>query len=152
MVVIDTSSLVPAKLRRDLQESAQLGLFSAIWSPWIVAELTRVLTWRWLERDGDFSRGNWARCGIAAKKMMNFLLSTFEIVAPVPPYPVAWDHLQDVWDWPIWAAAKEGNAQCVISENTRDFPPKQSDGRYAHDGIEYLTGQAFLELILGAGD
>ena len=56
--VIDTSSLVPPGMRRDLQESAQLGIFTAIWSPWSIAELTRVLTWRWLERDQDFLRHN----------------------------------------------------------------------------------------------
>ena len=150
--VIDTSSLVPPRQRRDLQESAQLGLFTALWSPWIVAELTRVLTWRWLERDGDFSRGNWDRCGAAAKEMMTFLLATFETVAPVPPYPVAWEGLRDAWDWPIWAAAKDGNAQYVVSENRRDFPPRQPDGHHRYEGIEYLTGHDFLALILGSAE
>jgi len=28
--------------RRDLQEAAALGIFEAIWSPWIVAELNRM--------------------------------------------------------------------------------------------------------------
>jgi hypothetical protein len=41
--VIDTSSLVPPMLRRELQQAAQLGLFTVIWSPWIIAELNRVL-------------------------------------------------------------------------------------------------------------
>lgn len=150
--VIDTSSLVPPRMRRDLQESAQLGIFTAIWSPWIVAELTRVLTWRWLERDRDFSRNNWDRCSAAAKQMMTFLLTTFETVAPIPPYPLAWEQLQDAWDWPIWAAAKEGSAQYVVSENRRDFPPRQPTGRHTHEGIEYLTGQDFLTLILGSAE
>ncbi len=37
--VIDTSTLVGQARRRDLQEAAALGLFEAIWSPWIVAGL-----------------------------------------------------------------------------------------------------------------
>jgi hypothetical protein len=150
--VLDTSSLVPSRQRRDLQESAQLGLYTAIWSPWTIAELTRVLTWQWLERDKDFSHANWVRCGDAAKQMMTFLLTTFELVAPVPPYPPAWEQLQDVWDWPLWAAAKEGHAQYVVSENSRDFPPRQADGRYIYDDIAYLSGQDFLDLILGKGE
>jgi hypothetical protein len=139
-------------MRRDLQESAQLGLFTAIWSPWIIAELTRVLTWRWLERDADFLQGNWDRCGAAAKAMMTYLLTTFELVAPVPPYSPAWEQLQDAWDWPVWAAAKEGNAKYVVSENTHDFPPPLPDGRHEYGGIEYLTGSAFLAMILGSGE
>ena len=42
--VVDTSSLVPARLRRDLQQAAELGAVTAIWSPWIIAELNRVLS------------------------------------------------------------------------------------------------------------
>ncbi len=61
--VVDTSSLVPARLRRMLQQQAQLGTFEAIWSPWIVAELNRVLVWRWLKRTGyDVSAANQATC------------------------------------------------------------------------------------------
>lgn len=146
--VVDTSSLVSPRLRRDLQESAQLGLFTAVWSPWIIAELTRVLTWRWLERDRDFSRGSWERCSVAAKAIMTFLLTTFELAAPLPPYPPAWEHLQDAWDWPIWAAAKEGDAQYVVSENRRDFPPRQPDGRHVYEGIQYVTGREFRGMIL----
>ena len=84
--------------------------------------------------------------------MMTFLLTIFEFVAPVPPYPVAWEQLQEVWGWPLWAAAKEGRALYVLSENIHDFPPRQPDGRYAYDGIEYLTGRAFLDVILGTGE
>ena len=46
--VVDTSTLVSPRLRRALQQRAQLGTFEAVWSPWIVAELNRVLVWRWL--------------------------------------------------------------------------------------------------------
>lgn len=40
--VVDTSSLVGYALRRDLQQAAQIGVFNAFWSPWIIAELNRV--------------------------------------------------------------------------------------------------------------
>jgi hypothetical protein len=42
--VLDTSVLVPPGLRRGFQQSAVNGDFVALWSPWIIAELNRVLT------------------------------------------------------------------------------------------------------------
>jgi hypothetical protein len=157
--VIDTSSLVPFELRRSLQQAVQLGVFVGIWSPWIIAELNRVLVWRWIKdpppglvRD-DLSRANEKRCGVAAKQMMGLLLSSFELVDPRAPYPPAWETLTDEWDHPIWAAAKLGHAQYVISENTRHYPPQQSNGRHVYEGIEYMSARAFLSLLTsGMGD
>lgn len=151
--VVDTSSLVPVSLRRDLQQAAQLGTFTAIWSPWIIAELNRVLTWRWLKHppaglaSGDLSRASERRCSLAAKQMMQWLLPSFELVHPLPPYPSVWEHLTDIWDHPIWAAAKLGQAGYVISENQHDYPPRQTDGRHSYEGVEFLNGTAFLALL-----
>ncbi len=151
--VVDTSALVPAGLRRDLQQAAQLGVFTAIWSPWIIAELNRVLTWRWLKHpppgqlQNDFSNANEHRCSEAAKAMMELLIASFEVVTPRPPYPTPWPTLADVWDHPIWAAAKAGSAQYVVSDNTRHFPPRQPDGRHVYQGIEYLRGHDFLDRL-----
>src|SRR6266699_1152224 len=142
--VVDTSSLVPFELRRSLQEAAQLRIFTAIWSPWIIAELNRVLVWRWIKDPpqgltcDDLSRANERRCGAAAKQMMERLLASFELVDPRPPYPPAWETLTDEWDYPIWATAKVSNAQYVISENTRHYPPQQPNGRHIYEDIEYL--------------
>ena len=47
---------------------------------------------------------------------------------------------------------RKGSAQYVVSENRRDFPPRQPSGRHMHEGIEYLTGQDFLTLILGSAE
>lgn len=148
--LIDTSSLVSPRHRREVQQAAQIGAFTAVWSPWIVAELNRVLTWRWIERTGrDLSRANRRRCSEAASAMMTILLGTFETVAPLPPYPPAWDTLVDPWDHPVWAAAKIGRVDFVVSENRRDFPPVGPDGRHVYDGIEYLPADAFLALLGG---
>ena len=140
-------------LRRELQQAAQLGLFTAIWSPWIVAELNRVLVWRWIKdpppdraRD-DLSAANERRSGQMANRMMEWLLPSFELVAPLPPYPPPWPELTDHWDHPIWAAAVSSGAQYVISENTRHYPPRQADGRHVYQGVEYLRGRAFLNRL-----
>ena len=146
--VIDTSTLVGQARRRDLQEAAALGLFEAIWSPWIVAELNRVLTWRAIERSGcDLSAAHRNRLSASSKAMMEYLTATFTMVDPKPPHPPPWDDLSDPWDIPIWAAAKASGATYVVSENTDDYPTRQPDGRYVHEGIEYVRGDAFLRLI-----
>ena len=102
--VIDTSALVPPDTRRTLQELAQRGIFTAIWSPWIVAELNRVLTWYWIRRvrPQDMSLASERACSRAAHTMMTLLFATFELVHPEPPYPAAWDGLTDAWDMPVW--------------------------------------------------
>jgi hypothetical protein len=79
--------------------------------------------------------------------MMKKLIPVFEAVDPHPPYPPAWNKLTDQGDIPIWAAAKVGNAQYVVSENTHDYPPRQPNGRYMHESIEYLSGRAFLDML-----
>ncbi|HWE64854.1 MAG TPA: PIN domain-containing protein [Chloroflexota bacterium] len=161
--VVDTSVLVPARLRAELQSLAYDGAFTAIWSPWIIAELYRTLTWQWIERTVvsattaagdmvtacDLTTANWTRCGESAKRMMEILLSTpnWELVDPRPPYPPVWESLDDIWDYPIWAAAVVGHARYVVSNNTHDYPPAGADGRHVHDGIEYVSGTDFLALL-----
>lgn len=144
--VVDTSSLVQSALRRELQEAAAFETFVPLWSPWIVAELNRVLTWRWIKDPpphitrNDLSNANEKRCADMAKRMMELLIPVFEVVTPRPPYPPAWATLTDRWDEPIWAAAKVGNAQYVVSENTHHYPPRGPDGRHRHEGIELYAG------------
>ena len=79
--------------------------------------------------------------------MMEWLLPSFEVVTPLPPYPPAWASLTDRWDEPIWGAAVLGEARYVVSENTRHYPPRQADGRHIHQGVQYLGGQAFLNMF-----
>jgi len=146
--VVDTSTLVSPRLRRALQQHAQLGTFEAVWSPWIVAELNRVLVWRWLERTGDdISATNERSCAASAKRMMDYLIASFATVDPKPPYPSRWEGLADVWDHPVWAATKASGAGYIVSENTRHYPPRGADGRHAHEGTAYIGGDAFLALL-----
>jgi hypothetical protein len=117
-----------------------------IWSPWIIAELNRVLVWRWMEKRGHDAASE-RKCSREAKAMMSILLPSFELVAPLPPYPPIWESLTDPWDHPVWAAAQEGRAGYVVSENTRDFPPADEHGRHVYRRIEYLRAKSFLEMI-----
>ncbi len=79
---------------------------------------------------------------------MEWLLPTFELVAPLPPYPPAWEHLSDTWDLPIWAAAKLAHANYVISENTHDYPPPRSNGKHIYEGVEFIGAEAFLATLV----
>jgi PIN domain len=151
--VLDTSVLVPRHSREALQIAAQEDLYTALWSPWIIAELHRVLTWRWIQATAnDVSPDNQRRCSRAAKAMMRILVSTFELVDVRPPFPTAWENLGDEDDMPIWATAVIGHATHVVSNNTRDYPPPQPDGRHVYQGIEYISARDFLDLLYGGDD
>jgi predicted nucleic acid-binding protein len=142
--VLDTNVLVPRHSREDLQLAAQDGLYTALWSPWIIAELHRVLTWRWLKATNyDASADNQRKCSRSAKAMMRILIPTFELIDARPPYPTAWIELDDEDDVPIWATAVVGKATHVVSNNTRHYPP-QRDGRYVYQGVEYIGARDFL--------
>jgi hypothetical protein len=98
---------------------------------------------------GDLSPAAEHACAEAANAMMAVLLPPFEVVTPLPPYPPSWASLADPNDYPIWATAVVGRADYVVSANTRYFPPRGRDGRHTFGGITYLTGSAFLTLLLG---
>ncbi len=96
----------------------------------------------------------WSQISVASKRMMDLFLANphWEWVYPRPPYPEAWETLTDEWDKPIWAAALEGHAQYVVSENTSDYPPANASGRHVFQGVEYLGGQAFIALLVDGVD
>lgn len=106
-----------------------------------------MLTWDWVRTHGATTTSE-RECSLAAKRMMVYLLPTFELVSPLPPYPPAWEERADIWDQPIWAAAILGRAHYVVSENRRHFPPRQPDSSHTHAGITYLSGRDFLALLL----
>ncbi len=81
--VLDTSALTGAGNRRALQRAAD---FAAFWSPWVVAELHRTLTWQGYDRHGD-STASRRECSTKAKAMMAWLLPVVRCAAPSPPYP-----------------------------------------------------------------
>lgn len=81
--------------------------------------------------------------------MMRLLQDRWELVSIPEPWPAAWPQLIDANDFPIWATAVVGSAQYVVSNNTRDFPPADQQGRHTWQGIEYLPSTVFLSDILG---
>jgi len=144
--VCDTNVLVPYAYRRHLLEAAAFGLFCPLWSPWIIGELYRVLTWKWAQKYGT-SETERRRCSVAANAMMTLVLPNWEPVDIAPPWPAVWPTLNDPYDVPIWATALKGHARYVVSENTLDFPSADASGRYMWQEIEYIRIDEFLRKI-----
>lgn len=48
--ICDTSALFSGRQRRYLLLAARENLYIPYWSPWIIGELYRVLTWDWIEK------------------------------------------------------------------------------------------------------
>ena len=145
--VCDTNVLVPPHYRKRLQEAAVARCFTPVWSPWIIAELYRVLTWKWAQ-DHGVSEPQRRRCSNAANKMMILLGNYWELVNIPQPWPAVWPSLRDPNDQPIWATAKISDAQYVISNNTHDFPPANAKGQHLWEGIEYIPVETFLTKVL----
>jgi len=145
VAVLDTSVFVPVWSRLILQRLAAEGRFQPVWSEWIIAETWRVLTLRWLGRNGPNSEDMLAQAANRVWRLIAVmrLLSIREFVGPAP-----WPGLKDTDDEPIWATAVIAKARYVVSHNIGDFPPLV-DGRHVYGGTEYLTAVEFVEDVLG---
>lgn len=146
--VLDTNVLYSHTRRTALVGLVRLGRFEAIWSSWIVAELNRVLTWRWAERYGNVATTQ-RMASIAAKEMMTYLLASFILVDPPLPHPILWPELSDIWDVPVYATAVAADATYVVTDDLRHSPPRDpATKRRIWNGVEYLTYNHFVELIM----
>ena len=129
------------------------GLYRPFWSPWIIGELYRVLTWIWAKDHGCTAESQ-RTCSRASKTMMQLMVPVFTVVDPKPPWDTdAWPSLasQDPDDYPLWAAARTARAVFVVSNNTGDFPPIEAEGRHMWNGVEYVKPAVFFANIGYAG-
>ena len=151
IAVLDSSVLVPVWSRLALQRLAEPPRrhFVPVWSEWIVAETWRTLAWRWLARAGRADQAEWRALARSANRMLRYLVPVMTLVslrdfAGPPPWP----ELTDQDDAPIWETAVIAQAQYVVSQNTKDFPPLVQ-GRRLYYGVEYVTAIEFAEDVLG---
>ncbi|MCY0877747.1 MAG: PIN domain-containing protein [Firmicutes bacterium] len=145
--VCDTSVLVPSRYRKKFHQAAEAGLFVPMWSPWIIGELYRVLSWKWAETHGTTDE-QWRVCSEKANTMMLLLEQCWTLVDSRQPWPLAWSSLEDEFDKPVFATAVRGGAHYVVSNNTHDFLPANKQGRHVWQGIEYMTAPVFLSDVL----
>lgn len=139
--------LFPRTLRERLHQAAVAKCFQPVWSPWIVGERYRVLTWRW-ENTYGISDGEYERRKKAASATM-LLRGEVEDLVNIPrPWPPPWPSLKDPSDHPIGVTAKLAQAQYVVSDNIADFPPTNDPGQDIWEGIAYITADECLREIL----
>ena len=136
-----------------LIDASKTGYIILIWSPLIIAESNRVLTWLWLKRHGrEFSNSTWRQCSTDFKRMFGRLTSVFHVIEDSPPLAEAWIEPSDVWDIPIWTAAKRGSADFIVTENLSDGPPRNEEGFREYDGIVFSHPDEFLGLLTVVAD
>lgn len=132
--VVDTSVLM-SQHRHAIYLLARSGYVDAVWSPFIIAELTRIR----VERAIHFGveRAVYREC---INRLIFLLSDTFRLANYSRHLA---DHMHhDPDDEPILATALAANASYVISLNTRHFPPGG-----AILGVRFLTPDDFIELL-----
>src|SRR5262249_50731987 len=114
--------------RRDwldpILRGARTGYVVPIWSPLIISEVNRLLTWLWLKRHaGDQTARAWAACSAASKRWFEIMTAVFRVVDDCPPPEETWSSPRDMWDVPIWSAARRSGAHVIVTANLQDGPP-----------------------------
>jgi hypothetical protein len=148
VAVIDSCVFPHTRWLDRIRDSAQAGDIVPVWSPLIVAEVTRLLTWQWLERNrGELTRASWARCSADAKRWFSLMSTVFRVAEDCPPREDAWDSPADEWDLPVWSAAKRCGAQFVVTVNLKDGPPEDDRGIRIFDGVIWCHPEQFLYFV-----
>jgi hypothetical protein len=139
---------------KPLVDAARSGIVELVWSPIIIAETNRLLTWRWVQRHGgDLSSQSWRACAADAKRFFQEVHPAFTVVDDRPPNELLWaNEARDEWDIPLWNAAVRSRADFVVTENLVDGPPPAADGVRRYDGIVFIHPNEFLEQLAAAAE
>src|SRR5688572_14049891 len=75
------------------------GALIAVWSPLIISELNRLLTWLWIRRHGDdLSESARRQCSADFKRWFASVAIHFEVIDDRPPLATMWtDVPPDPW-------------------------------------------------------
>lgn len=134
---VDTSVLLSAE-RHELLFLAHRGVYTLLWSAFLIAELVRIRT-EWAIKQGQDRA--------VYRERINRFVEEVSRVAVLIDYTrleggTYGEWLTDPDDEPLLATALVGRAPYVVSWNTRDFPP---GGLYA--GVQYVTPPRFLAVL-----
>lgn len=135
---------------RDIVDAAHSGFITPIWSPSIVAEASRLLTWLWLRRhSAPLTDASWRDYSVIAHRWFGHMTAVFEVVEDRPPHEALWAEApRDLEDVAVWNAAIRSGAEFVVTANLRHGPPENEIGLRMYRGITYLHPEAFLEVVL----
>lgn len=128
--------------------SAREGYIVPFWSPCIITEVNRFLTWQWLRLyGGDQSPASWRACSADSKKWFSIMTSVFRVVDDCPPAEPVWDSPRDAWDIPLWSAAKRCDARFIVTANLKDGPPADENGLRIFEGVTWIHPEAFADEV-----
>ncbi len=128
-----------------LIDAANDGQVVLIWSPCIIAEAVRYLTWRCLIGADPTPDVAWRTCSQLARRWFDIMTAAFHAVDDRPPSEEPWPSgPRDQRDVPIWSAAVRGGAHFVVTENLRHGPPPNDRGIREYDGIVYIHPDDFI--------
>lgn len=148
IAVIDTCVFPRKKWLDSIRDAAQAGYLVPVWSPLIIAEVTRLLTWQWLHRHrGEQTPSTWARCSADAKAWFTLMTAVFRVAEDAPPLEDAWESPRDEWDLPLLSAAKRYGASFIVTENLQDGPPEDHRRLRIFDGILWCHPDLFLNMV-----
>jgi len=153
-VVLD-SCVFPRRTWMDpILDSARAGHIRLFWSPSIISEVNRLLTWLWLENHGGrLTDASWRQCSLTAKAWFGHMTRVFHVVEDCPPHESPWTLVpRDEDDAPIWTTAVRARAHVVITENLKDGPPANDEGLHLYQGILYVHPNDFCHLLPWLGD
>lgn len=137
-----------------LEDLARNNYARLFWSPWIIGEAHRVLTWLWTQRAGPpyHTTERWAACSRAAKAFSAHVAPFMAVVEDRPPFEPSWTTTPaDEWDVPIWTAAIRANAHVVVTDNVADGPPADAHGVRQYNHVCYLQPDrclAFMDWLI----
>lgn len=139
--VVDINAFARGTVMPRLTAAAKNYHLELIWSPYIIAEASRLFTWLWLGRHGpDLSNAAKRAHSAAARRWFETMTTVFRVVDDRPPQEPLWTETpRDPHDRPIWTAAVRARAHVVITDNLRDGPPPDHQGLRRWDGILYAT-------------
>lgn len=130
-------------------DSARVGHLVPFWSPCIIAETNRLLTWLWLKRHaGPMNDAAWRRLSRDAHRWFEIMSTVFHLVDDRPPLVPMWTAgPADPHDAPIWTAAVRASADCVVTDNLADAPPADDRGLHIYAGVAYIVPTEFVLLL-----
>lgn len=138
IAVIDTDVLFRPKCRAVVLHAIRRGLLVGVWSPNIIAELFRIVTVHWIANHGS-RRSELEELSTRSKSLLETLLGGLVLVDTGPRDDRNYPQLSDHDDLHLIAAGKLTTASLIVSNNKRDFPPADDQGRYLYDGLEFVT-------------
>lgn len=105
---------------------ADAGVLDPCWSAYVASEVTRVLLYEKAQRRGAhlLSRAEYERFRTSMNKMIAALDQRYTILRVADPAEdeLDWARANDEDDLHLQLLARAAGADCVISDNTDDFP------------------------------